>query len=187
MLAWIFWHTRFAHVEESDYRAALRVFHARIAEERPEGFSRSRTLRYEALPWLPAPTEVYEDWYFVDGSAALDRLEEAALSAFARDQHDSIARLTASATAGLYRLRAGQPLAAPAHCTWMSKPRHEPHEAFIDRVRAAGTVWTRQMVLGPTPEFCVEGASAAGDPLRDVVMHALRPDVVIADNGGGAS
>lgn len=156
MIAWIFWHTRHADAGESDYRTALRAFHDLILTTAPEGFLGVRVLRHEALPWLVSATEVYEDWYFVESSAALDALDEAALAAFSQDAHARIARLAATATAGLYRLRAGEPLPSPAHTFWMSKPRQDPYAPFIERLSRAGTVWSRKMVLGPAPEFCVE-------------------------------
>jgi hypothetical protein len=155
MLAWIFWHTRFPEVTEDEYVAALRAFHTRIAEAKPEGFLGVRTLRYDTLPWLPSPTEVHEDWYFVRDSAALDALDDAVLAAFTHDSHARVSRLAANATAGLYQLRAGSPSADP-HCSWLSKPRGMPYDEFIASFATAGAVWSRKMVLGPTPEFCVE-------------------------------
>src|SRR5207248_3961836 len=77
MLAWIFWHTRLPEVIEDDYVDALRAFHIRIADAKPDGFLGVRTLRYDTVPWLVSPAEVYEDWYFVRDCAALDVLDEA--------------------------------------------------------------------------------------------------------------
>lgn len=174
MLAWIFWHSRFREVPEEQYRQALRAFHQRIAGAAPPGFLGCRTLRYDKLPWLRTATEVFEDWYFVDGSAALDPLDEAALAAFSQDAHARVARMAATATAGIYRLRAGTPLTDPSRCFWISKPRETPYDAFIDSLSRTGTVWSRKMVLGPGPEFCVESnADDEGAALR--AEHALRP------------
>ena len=160
MLAWIFWHTRFEHVGEDEYTQSLHAFHTRIASAAPRGFIGSRTMRYDSLPWLPSPTEVHEDWYFMRDSAALDTLDEAALAAFTHDTHARIARLAANAVAGLYNLRAGSPLPHPAHCTWLSKPRGDAYDTFIATLAALGTVLSRKMVLGPAPEFCVESDHA---------------------------
>ena len=122
---------------------------------------------------------MYEDWYFVDGSAALDRLDEAAVAAAAVDSHTGIARLSATGAGGLYRLRSGAPLPAPSRCTWITKPREQTYKSFLLDVKGSGTVWSRQMVLGPTPEFCIEGDDVrAGvvDPveLRPTVIQRLR-------------
>src|SRR4051812_43545559 len=159
MLAWLFWHSRLPEVPEDAYRENLLAFHDRIAAATPAGYLGSRIRRYEKLPWLNTPHESYEDWYFVENSAALDPIDEAALAAFSRDDHDRVARLTATATSGLYRLRAGSPLSDPASCSWLSKPRVEPYDTFIGTLSAAAAVWTRKLVLGPALEFCVESAA----------------------------
>ncbi len=156
MLAWVFWHARDPRIPEEEYVLALTAFHELIREISPQGFLGIRTLRYDARPWLPAQTEVHEDWYFVRDSAALDVLEDAAVSAFANEAHGRIARLTLTAIAGLYRLRAGEPAARTPHCRWIDKPRGEPYPTFLESFRDADAVWSRQMVLGPTPEFCIE-------------------------------
>jgi len=160
MLAWLFWHSRFSEVPEDVYRENLLVFHDRIAAAAPAGYLGSRIRRYASLPWLNTPHEAYEDWYFVENSAALDPLDEAALAEFSRRDHDNVARLAATATSGLYRLRAGSPLSDPVNCSWLSKPRGEPYDTFIENLSAAGTVWTRKLVLGPALEFCVESGAA---------------------------
>jgi hypothetical protein len=156
MLAWIFWHSRFTHVSEEEYRATLAAFHATINAAPPEGFLGFRTLRYESVPWLSSAAEVFEDWHLLHDSAALDRLDDAAIAALRKDAHTRIARLAATATAGLYRLRAGSPLPEAMRCTWLDKPRGESYETFIASLKNAAAVWSRQMVLGPTPEFCIE-------------------------------
>jgi len=175
MLAWVFWHTRFEDVTEDEYNRNLRAFHARIAAAAPEGFLGSRTLAYDALPWLPSATEVYEDWYFVRDSSALDRLDEAALAAFTHDAHERIARLAANAVAGLYRLRAGSPLPHPSHCSWISKPRGQSYETFIAGIVDAGAIWSRKMVLGPTPEFCIESDHKPRLPVPSMTMPTRTP------------
>ena len=155
MLAWIFWHTRFENVGEDEYVRNLVAFHERIAGAEPEGFAGLRFLRYDAVPWLPSPTEVYEDWYFIRDSAALDRLDEAALAAFSHDAHQRVAQLAANGTAGLYRLRAGSPVASP-RIEWVAKPRGQAYDEFLRDFPDASAVWSRMMVLGPTPEFAIE-------------------------------
>jgi hypothetical protein len=44
--------------------------------------------------------------------------------------------------------------------TWLSKPTGVPYDPFYQRLapvrgRDGGSLWRRQMVLGPTPEFCL--------------------------------
>lgn len=177
MLAWIFWHSRALQTVEAEYREALAHFHAHIAAAAPAGFLGSRVLRYDAVPWLETPSEVYENWYFVQNSAALDDLDAAAIAAFTHDAHARVVRLAGTAISGLYRLRAGSALVAPRSCSWLSKPRGVPYEAFIDQLPQAGAVWSRKMVLGPTPEFCVESETRS-ESLQSLSEFVLEPQVV---------
>lgn len=156
MLAWVFWHARTEHVPEAEYRRALGAFHERIRAAAPEGLVGIRTLRHAAVPWLPAASEVYEDWHFLEDSAALDRLDQAALAAIASEAHERVARLAATACAGLYRLRSGWPARERPRVRWIDKPRGMSYETFVASLEGAAAVWGRQMLLGPTPEFCVE-------------------------------
>lgn len=159
MLAWVFWHARFEHVREAEYVDALDSFHKRLRAAAPPGLVGLRTLRHHAVPWLKAATEVHEDWHFLADSAALDRLDEAAVAAAASEAHERIARLAAAACAGLYRLQFGQPGSRP-RLRWLEKPRGMPPDAFVASLPEATAVWRRQMVLGPTPEYAVESQDA---------------------------
>ena len=161
MLAWVFWHTPQETVTRDDYVEAMTAFHCALYAEAPRGFLRVRVLEYESAPWLRSAREVYENWYLIEDSAALDHLDRAAISEAVATEHRRVAALASTAAAGLYRLRAGTPAAHPARCTWIDKGRGEPYDSFIDGLSANGAVWARQMVLGPTPEFCVEGVMTA--------------------------
>lgn len=128
----------------------------------------------EDLPWLPAAGKGYEEWYFLDGSAALDPLNEAAIGAGCREPHDQAAELAAGGTAGLYRLRLGERPGAPRTALWFGKPSGMSYDALHGKLRflvARGTaLWGRQMVLGPTPEFCLHSD-------REVVLPAELPSL----------
>lgn len=180
--AYVFWHGRDASVSESDYRDRLLSFHARLAEAAPGGFLGSRVLRYDSLPWLPDGTEAWEDWYFIHDTSVLDRLDEIAMSARLREPHDRVAKMAVKGTAGLYRLRFGDAKATPSHVYWVSKPAGESYDAFYDRVRALGenvlALWGRQMVLGPTPEFCIisSGSLDLPDAVHCLPVVALLPE-----------
>jgi len=173
-LAWIFWHSRARTVAETDYRAALLDFHNLLHPGDIEGFFGSRILRYDSLPWLPAAVaEVYEDWYFLRDSAALDVLEEAAIGARRKTTHDAVARLASTATAGLYRLRRGNASSPISRCCWLTKPAGESYESFFarfDRIQdGTFALFSRQMVLGPTPEFVLTASTE--------VSTNLSPDI----------
>jgi len=139
-LAYVFWHRPAEDVERAHYEDLLRAFHAKV--EQP-----SACFRLDALPWKHA--DGYEDWYLVDGWAALGELNEAALAPPRRAEHDAAAAASAHGWGAVYRLLDGPP-EPPAAVRWA--PARE----------AASAVWQRQMVLGPAPEFCLSGGGPRG-------------------------
>jgi hypothetical protein len=117
----------------------------------------------------------------VDGSTDLDPLNEAAVSGELSGPHAVVARDAGVMAAGLYRMRAGQVGVRDAPtATWFSKPKGTSYEALYavtdDLVRRPSTsLWRRQMVLGPTPEFCLlSPAALALDPAtRPIAIDRL--------------
>ena len=105
MLAYVFWHWPAPSIEPAVYEQALAGFHGALRVSPPRGFLGSYAHRVESAPWLPAgtlaPAYVYEDWYRLETSAALDALDEAAVSSPLREPHDRVARIAAGGTAGL--------------------------------------------------------------------------------------
>ena len=80
MLAYVFWHWPTARSGDKEaYEAAQKGFHSRLADLRPEGFVSSWSYELSSAPWL-SNTPQYEDWYLLEGSAALDTLNAAAVS-----------------------------------------------------------------------------------------------------------
>jgi hypothetical protein len=173
MLAWLFWHTRITDVPRDDYVSALRAFHRRIVAAGPAGLLGARTREYTAVPWLASEAEVFEDWYLVRDSAALDALDEAVLASFSSAAHEAVARLAANAVSGLYELRAGRPAPDADVRVWLSKPRGIAYGPFVADLFRAGTIWSRKLVLGPTPEFCVETDAEGARSLHGLATHAL--------------
>lgn len=161
MLAYVFWHWPRADVPAAAYEAIQRRFHAALQEAPPEGFIGSRSLAIGGAPWATgAGAEAYEDWYLLEGSAALDPLNDAAMSAPRRGPHDAAAAAAEGGTAGLYRLRQGAAGDPPLAAAWFAKPRGMSYAALLATleplIRAeAAALWGRQMTLGPTPEFCL--------------------------------
>jgi hypothetical protein len=162
MLAYVFWHWRRDGVAAAVYEAAQRRFHAALAAAPSAGFSHSHSVALRGAPWAAGGAEAYEDWYVVDASASLDPMNHAAISASRQAPHDAAAALAAGGAAGLYTLRAGAAITAPAHAIWFAKPAGMTYAALDtllrDVVAAGACVWMRYMVLGPTPEFVVHGA-----------------------------
>jgi len=169
MLAYVFWHWRQAAVDREEYERVLGGFHASLRDAPSPGFRRSWVWRVQGAPWLPEGTG-YEDWYLLDGSAALDPLNEAAVTASRQRAHDQAARLVAGGTAGLYRLRVGEPSSAATRALWFGKPTGVAYADFyatLERATAGRpfTLWTRQMVLGAAPEFCLQGQGTVSLPV----------------------
>ncbi|MGE0031686.1 MAG: hypothetical protein AB7T20_11250 [Steroidobacteraceae bacterium] len=167
MLAYVFWHVPRAGVAARDYEAAHREFHGVLWRSRVAGLLALRVYRLDAIPWLPARPAGYEDWHLLEDSAALDRLNEAAVSQARQLPHDRIAALAADGTAGLYGLRQGA-LNEPTVAYWLSKPSGTSYpefnasmKPFIDR---GGCLWGRRMTLGPTPEFCLHALAGSVPP-----------------------
>lgn len=169
-LAYVFWHWPAAGTDRTAYEQSLAEFHRRLADAKPAGFLRSAAFRLRGAPWLATEGEAFEDWYLLENSAGLDVINEAAVNAQVKDSHDRAARTAAGGTAGLYRLRQGSDAieAATAAC-WLAKPTGVSYADFYTTLRPltgqTGTgLWGRQMVLGPTPEFCLRSPAAVQLP-----------------------
>ena len=112
MLAYAFWHWRRPRVERDEYEAMQRAFHAALAQSPPTGFVSSRCSAIRDAPWAAEGAEAYEDWYLLTGSAALDPLNDAAVSASRRGAHDAAAAAAQ-----------GAPRASPACAVEPRSPR----------------------------------------------------------------
>ena len=160
MLAYVFWHWPRRGIDSAAYEATQRRFHAALGTEPPPGFLSSRSVAIAGAPWAAGGGAAYEDWYLTGGSAALDPLDHAAVTAGRQQPHAEAAAAAADGTAGLYRLRRGEDDAAAGWSVWFAKPAgmsyaglYQLLEPLVTAERAA--LWGRQMVLGPTPEFCL--------------------------------
>ncbi len=154
MLAYVFWHWPVEPADRNLYETALRAFHAELRLAGSEGFVRSYAFRVQGSTWLPVES-AYEDWYLIEGSFALDPLNDVAVSPRLRAAHDAAARWAAGA-GGLYRLRSGIPEPHEWSVHWLRKPRGESYADFYARFAPDAVLWRRQMVLGPAPEFLLE-------------------------------
>jgi hypothetical protein len=149
VLAYLFWHAPLSALNAAQYERRLIHFHTQLAQA---GYT-SAAFRLDQLPFAERPG--YEDWYLVEDWAALGELNEAAVSDVRAAPHDAVARLARDGWGGVYRLVRGTSR-APRRGRWTSKPRNVSYEAFLD-VRKPETVWQRQLVLGPAPEFFLCG------------------------------
>lgn len=159
MLAYVFWHVPRPGIAAREYESAHREFHAVLWKSKVAGLLGLRVFRLDAIPWL-AGKPGYEDWHLLEGSAALDVLNAAAISQARQLPHDRIASMAADGTAGLYALRLGS-LNDAQNAHWLSKPAGMSYREFDatlkPEVDSGACLWSRRMTLGPTPEFCLRG------------------------------
>jgi hypothetical protein len=159
-LAYVFSHRPADGVDIADYEAALKRFHASLAGSPPAGFIGSSTFR---------TGDRYSDWYLVQSSAALDFLNEDAVSGARRQPHDAAARMAVDFAGKLYGLSAGEPLLDPGYEIRFSKPAGMGYADLYERMKQytigpGASLWRRMMVLGPPPEFCLIAPTAVELP-----------------------
>ena len=159
MLAYVFWHVPSARVAVEDYEQGMRDFHAALAADAPAGLGPTATVALGAVPWL-ADAPGYEDWYLVEDFAALGVLNQAAVSGAAAAPHDAAAAVAERGIGGVMGHIVGSLRPARlAWAAWLSKPVGMAYEPFHAELAAAlggdAGAWRRQMVLGPTSEYCV--------------------------------
>ena len=173
MLAYVFWHRPRLAVERLAYEQSQIAFHRSLAHTRPVGLWGTAAFRAAQLPW-PAPAGPgYEDWYVLEDFAALGVLNEAAVGRGHRSAHDGVARRFGAGAGGLYaliegdHLRLQQPgpaLAGAPVAVWAGREPGTPMPAggrLIGELLGDGadparvSLWRRQLVLGPAPEYCL--------------------------------
>ena len=165
MLAYVFWHWPQSHIDPDTYVNHLIDFHNTLAANKPPGFHESIVFRLRGASWLNTTNEAYEEWYLLDDSAAMDPLNDAAVSGVCEEPHNRVAREAADGTGGLYRLRAGHgQLSETKHALWLSKPAGVSYKDFYSTLepltsKPGVALWGRQMTLGPTTEFCIHSAT----------------------------
>jgi hypothetical protein len=188
VLAYLFWHRPKDPAGAEAYEQAQLAFHRSLARNRPFGMHGSASYRVADIPWLavagaherqPAvPTPGYEDWYLVEDYTALGVLGEAAVSHGHRTPHDEAARHYGAGAGGLYGLVEGERtelLSAAALAVWVGRPPGAERRALGELLGDGmdpehASLWRRQLVFGPAPEFCLlarevpAGVSAARLP-----------------------
>ena len=160
MPAYVFWHWPRPDIDRGSYVNHLVQFHQTLARNKSSGFRESVVFRIRDAGWLKTSGEAYEDWYLLDDSAALDPLNETAVSGACQEPHNRVACEAADGVGGLYRLRAGaEDLAQARFAAWLSKPSGVSYKDFYAQFQSLTSqpgvaLWGRQMTLGPTTEFC---------------------------------
>ena len=173
MLAYVFWHRPAEGAGREAYESRLAAFHAALAAHPPDGFTASAALRVLEAPWLPGSGHAYEDWYAVTGWDALGRLNDAAVRGARALPHDAVAAGAATGAGGLYGLVSGPPVLLARRTSWLGKPAGLDREAYDATLAGPGrSVWMRQMVLGPAPEYAVRSDDPIALPWEARVIEA---------------
>jgi hypothetical protein len=173
LLAYVFFHRAAPGVETQAYETALRRFHSSLAAAPPHGLIGASTYRIGGG---------YADWYLLDGSAALDVLNEAAVNAARSASHDAVAHLSSDGAGKLLALVSGAAPAGGGFEIRFSKPAGMAYREMYERLKpwtdqAEHTLWRRMMVLGPPPEFCLLAPSEIELP-AEMKPEILRRDPV---------
>ncbi len=160
MLAYVFWHEPRPHTVRETYESELGTFQRHLSNAGVEGLRDCATYRVSGLPWFAAGAPAYEDWYVTDGSHVLDPLNAAAVSAARAKSHDAVAGASGAGAGALYRARAGTYDREASWVHWFAKPDEMGYDVLsrlLDPIatREGRSLWSRQMVLGPSPEFCL--------------------------------
>ena len=165
MLGYVFWHWPQPQIDPDLYVNHVIDFHNTLSANKPNGFHESIVFHIRGASWLKTDTDAYEEWYLLDDSAAMDRLNDAAVSGVCEEPHNRVAREAADGIGGLYRLRAGQGQLSQSRCAlWLSKPAGVSYKDFYTTLQPLTsqpgvTLWGRQMTLGPTTEFCIQSSN----------------------------
>lgn len=178
MLAYVFWHRPRPDVELDAYEGAQLAFHRSLSHSRPAGMRCSAVFKIDETPWPLAADEAtradgaiarYEDWYLLEDFTALGVLGEAAVGHGHRSAHDDAARRFGGGAGGVYALvegarapggELGAPIGEANVAIWVARPLgDEPRE--LGELLGDGmdprhaSLWRRQLVLGPAPEYCL--------------------------------
>jgi hypothetical protein len=171
VLAYVFWHRPLEASATAAYEQAQVAFHRSLARIPPMGYCGSTVFRVSGVPWLaPAGSGAatgagYEDWYFLEDYTALGVLNEAAVGSGHRTPHDKLAHRFGAGAGGLYGLLEGHPqLDEGSVVIWVTRPpaglpgserRVLPALLGDGMDPEHASLWRRQLVFGPAPEYCL--------------------------------
>ena len=175
MLAYTFFH--WPREGAADYERHLGEFFRAMEADKPLGYLGGLSMRHGPASWLPA--SAYLDWHRVSNFADLGMLNEGAVSGSRRAPHDDVAAMAAGGAGGVYELQQGPAEFVDAKVAhWFGKPQGMRYaELFGELAGVAGSLWMRQMVLGPSPEFVLFASRdvALGVPATRIDVECVWP------------
>lgn len=169
MLAYVFWHWHVPQINAQDYQTYLIDFHQTLFAHQPPGFHHTRVLQEEQASWLSRDATTYEDWHTVENSAALDPLNERAVTGPCLEPHQRVAHWTEGSAAAIYQMVLGNSALPSVRFAYrFNKPAGMTYAELRALLRplteAQGCLWQRYMNLGPGPEFCLHSAEVVTLP-----------------------
>lgn len=178
MLAYVFWHQPGENIDSEIYERAAEGFHRSLAHMPPAGLRATAFYRVAGVSWL-AGGAGYEDWYLLDDFAAVGVLNEAAVAHGHSSAHDEIARRFGAGAGGMYGLLEGHADLHHEQVVWVSRPPGSTRGALGELLGdgmdpAHASLWRRQLVLGPAPEYCLLAPEAPAGVARTRLPEGWR-------------
>jgi hypothetical protein len=182
ILKFVLWTWPSATATVADFLDSRVKFHQVLAHTKVDGFLGSAVFKVDSAPWAGAflfenspwsvgHKTVFEEWYLLHGSAALDAMNERVHAGPYKDSHGKFLRQDLGGEcAGLYYVRKGDLASAlsgvKTACTvWFNKA-YATYDDLLERLVPTmhsdrSVLWRRLLVLGPTPEFHLDVDASA--------------------------
>ncbi len=181
-LAYVFWHWPRPEVSLDTYEKKLTAFLSSLLVKKTPEIIDALSFRIEKnAPWGPQGRAIYEDWYVVRDFSDLGGLNDVAIKGETGAAHDSIKEYYLKGTGGIFKSVQGElELHRAGYTAWIEKPRDLSYPSYYEKISkitegSRSKLWRRQMVLGPTPQFCLhlEEPISLPDDLNPIILKLV--------------